>query len=542
MAKLLLHAIARPDLSLPRLLAALSGALLIVAYPKPDLSAVAWFAVIPLFLAARGRGARDGFWLGWLAGLVFFVGTFYWLWHVTIPGWILLAMYLAVYPGLWGAAVAAATRRFDSGGVGANFALMILLPAAWVLQEWLRAHVISGFPWNMLGASQHANSGVALGVAQIAEFTGVYGVSFLVCLFNVAVVLTADRFRRDRGFGRRPHVEIFAALILVLLCWRFGANRVMQYRPGDGTLTVALIQPNIPQEVKEDPKLGELSRKRLRELTDLAVAKSKPRLILWPETATPEYFRWDKECYAIITNVVTRTGAYLLTGSMDLDGHENPKTARAYNSVFMVQPNLHIQKPYWKIHLVPFGEFVPLERWLPFMKYVTPIPGSFDAGSEYTMLHLHDPPLKLAPLICFEDTFPYLARAYARRGADLLVNVTNDAWFKESAGAIQHAANAVFRAIETRMPLLRCANNGLSGYIDPVGRVADYIHGDAREGIFVTAWKTLNVPVPRAGSRPLTFYTRYGDVFALACIGLTVLWAAAEIGARLLKRRLTRNA
>jgi len=557
--KLLLNAIIRPDLALPRLLAAFSGALLVVAYPKADLGAVAWVALIPLFVAVRERGLRDGFWLGWLAGFVFFVGSLYWLWHVVEVGWpdlserwnwlcwpsgmalvALLAIYLAVYFGLWGLAVAAATPRFSSGSIGGNLRMMMLLCAAWVTQEWLRSHVITGFPWNLLGASQHAHTGVSLGVAQIAEFTGVYGISFLMCFFNLAMLFTVERFIRERGFGRRVHVEFLLAFALVAIAWNYGVRVVVRHQPQGESFRVALIQPNIPQVMKEaafknEKEMAEFSRNRLRTLTEAAIAGSRPQLILWPETATPGYFRYDPESFAIISNLVTRSQAWLMTGSMDADGLDNPKTARDYNAVFLVRPSLTIQKPYRKMHLVPFGEFVPLERWLPFMKYVIPIPGSFSEGNEYVLQQMTGPNVAMGPLICFEDTFPYLARGYAQRGAQLLVNVTNDAWYKDSAGAIQHAANAVFRAIETRTPLLRCANNGLSGYIDPVGRVVDYIHGDAREGIFVTAWKTLNVPVPRA-DRPLTFYARYGDVFALACIGLTVLWAVAEIGAGLWKR------
>ena len=562
MLKLLLNSITRPDLALPRFLAVLSGALLVFAYPKFDIGFITWGALIPLFYAARGQSVRQGFWLGWLAGFVFFFFTFNWISHVTSAGWpslaqflavltwvwgqavvALLAGYLAIYFGLWGAAVAAATRRFSSGSIGANLAIMLLLSAAWVTQEWLRGWVITGFPWNKLGDSQHANSGVALGLAQIAEITGVYGLSFVLCLFNLGIVLTIEKFRRDHGFGRRPHVELFVAVGLVLLCWNYGARAVLRYHPGGEPLTVTLIQPNVPQEVKEDKALSDLSRKLLRDLTEKAISVSKPQLILWPETATPDYFRWDKECFQTISNVVTRTGAYLMTGSMDLDGYENPATARAYNAVFMVQPNLRHQKPYWKMHLVPFGEFVPFERWLPFMKYLTPIPGSFESGTEYTLQRMASPPVNIAPLICFEDTFPYLARNFVKRGATLLVNVTNDGWFKTSAGAYQHAACAVFRSIETRTPMIRCANNGLSGYVDTLGRLVDFIHGGPNDDIFIMGWKTLTVPVsPVNVSQPLTFYVRYGDVFAFACIGLTLLWACVEVYTGVSKRRLTSNA
>ena len=458
------QSITRPDLALPRFMAIVTGALLVTAYPKFDFGFVTWFALIPLFYAVRDRSPREGFRFGWLSGFVFFFLVFNWIWHVTAAGWpemeqfmaalswlwgqavvALLAAYLAIYFGLWGAAAAAATRRFPSGNTAANLAIMGLLSAAWVAQEWLRGWVITGFPWNKLGDSQHANTGAAMGLAQIADITGVYGISFVLCMFNLGLVLTIEKFCRDRGYGRRPHFELFVAVGLMLLSWQYGMRAVMRHQPGGEPLTVTLIQPNLPQEVKEDKALAGLTRTKLRELTEAAVAVSKPQLILWPETATPEYFRWDKECFQTISNVLTRTGGYLLTGSMDLDGWENPKTARAYNAAFLVQPSLYIQKPYWKMQLVPFGEYVPLERWLPFMKYVTPIPGSFDAGEEYTLQHLRSTPegiprVDMAPLICFEDTFAYLSRNFVRRGATLLVNVTNDGWFKESAGAYQHAA------------------------------------------------------------------------------------------------------
>ncbi len=555
-ARHLWHSITRPDLALPRFLAVASGALLVLAFPKFDLGFVTGFALIPLFYAARGRSAREGFWIGWLAGFVFFFFVFNWIWHVSSGGWpaleqfmaaltwvwgqavvALLAAYLAVYFGLWGATVAAATRRFSSGSIGANLALMLLLSAAWAGQEWLRGWVITGFPWNKLGDSQHANSGAALGLAQIADITGVYGISFVLCLFNLGIVLTVEKFRRDRGFGRRPHAELFVAIGLTLLAWNYGMRAVLRYQPGGEPLTVTLIQPNIPQEVKEDKAALEQSRKKLRELTEAAISVSKPQLILWPETAIPNLFRYDKDSFETVSNIVTRSRAYLLTGSFDVENLGTPKKQRDYNAVLLVQPNLHIQKPYWKMHLVPFGEYVPLKDWLPFMKYVTPIPGSWDTGTEYTLQRLDSPPVNIAPLICFEDTFAYLSRNFVRRGATLLVNVTNDGWFKESAGAYQHAACAIFRAIETRTPMIRCANNGLSGYVDTLGRIDkdNYIHGGPNDDIFITGWKTLPVPVPPAGvARPLTFYVRYGDVFAFACIGLTLLWAVGEI---ILRRR-----
>ena len=546
---------------LPRVLAVVTGALLVAAYPKFDLGFVTWFALIPLFYATRERTPREGFWIGWLAGFVFFFFVFNWIRHVTSAGWpemehfmaaltwlwgeavvALLAAYLAIYFGLWGATASAAWRRFNSGNAGANLALMLLLAAAWVAQEWLRGWVITGFPWNKLGDSQHANTGAALDLAQIADVTGVYGISFVLCIFNFGIVLTIEKFRRDRGFGRRPHFEMFVAIGLMLLAWNYGMRAIMFHQAGGEPLTVTLIQPNLPQEVKEDKALSDLTRKRLRELTEAAVSVSKPQLILWPETATPEYFRWDKETFQTISNAITRTGAYLLTGSMDVDGWENPKTARAYNAVFLVQPNLRVQKPYWKMHLVPFGEYVPLEHWLPFMKYVTPIPGSWEMGTEYTLQRLHSPPVNIAPLICFEDTFAYMSRNFVRRGATLLVNVTNDGWFKESAGAYQHAACAVFRAIETRTPMIRCANNGLSGYVDTLGRIVDSIHGGPNDDIFITGWKTLTVPVPAADvARPLTFYVRYGDVFAFACIGLTLVWAMSEIFSSYARRHRQSN-
>jgi apolipoprotein N-acyltransferase len=282
---------------------------------------------------------------------------------------------------------------------------------------------------------------------------------------------------------------------------------------------------------------------RLERLTE-AASRTKPDLIIWPETATPEPLEYDPAAMRIITGVVARSGAYLLTGSMTVTRNlprtqsdpSNPERVW-YNSAFLINPQGKLMDPYHKQHLVPFGEFVPLAKIFPFMKYTTPIPGSFGRGKERTLFPIRPSTLNSAPraredfrsrpstfgvVICFEDVFPDVFRRFVKDGANLMVNITNDAWYKESAGAYQHMANSVFRAVENRVPFVRCANTGYSCFIDSTGRIRAHIAGNEKEGIFVQGFRTEKVTL-RNPSEPLTFYARYGDVFAWSCFGVAVI-------------------
>jgi apolipoprotein N-acyltransferase len=507
-----------------------SGALLVLCYPYFDRSELAWIALIPLTIVALYSRPNAAAGWGYLAGAVFFVGSLYWLQHVTIAGWLLLSLFLAIYFAAWAWFVAAIHARIGGvpGSIGANLLVSFLVSAAWVGLEILRTHFLTGFPWNLLGVSQYNN----LLPIQIASVTGVYGVSGLLCFVNLCLAITLLRLKNELIVTRserrayKPHVELMAALSLVLLAVIFGFRSTEQFRRGpsrtDSVLAIAIVQPNIPQEEKWDKEFGEMIYERLERLTTGAV-HTHPDLIVWPEAATPRPLLYDRDAIRILTNAVERGELYLLTGAMTLESGPAEPEEIWYNSAYLMTPQRELLPPYHKQHLVPFGEFVPLEGWLPFMKKVTPIPGSIRRGRDFTLLPVRD--ARLGVVICFEDVFPDLFRRFVQQGAQVMINVTNDAWYKQSAGAHQHMANSVFRAVENRVSLVRCANTGYSCFIEPTGRVSARIAGDKDEGIFVQGFRKERVTV-RASDAPQTFYTRHGDVFGWGCVGVSVVAVA----------------
>ena len=203
---------------------------------------------------------------------------------------------------------------------------------------------------------------------------------------------------------------------------------------------------------------------RYQTLTETAVM-TQVDMIIWPETATPEPLRYDPESFALVTNLAVKTQAYLLTGTIDVTPYSSPP--EAFNGAILIRPDGSLGGIYHKIHLVPFGEYVPLRKIVPFFKWLTPITDSFERGEEFTLFHLKE--LRFGTVICFEDTVPEVYRCFIQRGADFMVNLTNDAWFKDSPAAEMHLANAVFRCAETHRPLVRCTNNGVTCVVDEFG-------------------------------------------------------------------------
>ena len=509
-----------------------SGVLLALAYPRFDRAETAWFALAPLTCVVLFHNPKASAGWAFVAGATFFLGSLNWLLPLTafagwlaVLGWIVLSLFLALYWAAWGWFASALNARLGGlpGTIGKNLLFAMLASCAWVALEIVRTHLFTGFPWNFLGVSQYRN----LPVIQLAEVTGVYGVSWLLCFVSACLLLTGLRLRSELfvspGAKRayRPHVELMAAALLIMLAVVTGFRSVEKVRRetrAADSLNVAVVQPNIPQEEKWDEKFAQMIHERLETLTH-AAALARPDLIVWPESATPDPLLHDAEAIRILTNVAKR-GSHVLLGSMTMEKPSRPGQAPTwYNSAYVMTPDLRLLEPYHKQHLVPFGEFVPLERWIPLMKKVTPIPGSIMRGREHRLFPVRDAQVGVA--ICFEDVFPDVFRRFVKKGGQWMVNVTNDAWYKQSAGAHQHMANSVFRAVENRVAFVRCANTGYSCFIDPTGRVTAHVAGTQGEGIFVADFLTQPVAV-RPSGQPLTFYTRYGDVFAWSCFAITV--------------------
>jgi apolipoprotein N-acyltransferase len=513
---------------------AISGWLLACAFPLPpgleglEGAGAAWMALIPLLLVVRASRPRAAFAWGWASGFLFWLLTLSWLlalrhtWGgVAMPtlGWIALSAYCALYTGLFAFVLAAVPDKW-------RLLPVLAAPILWAGTEWLRATLFSGFPWNPLGVSQHTN----IAAIQIAGLGGVYAVSALIVLLNAALAMTILRvygeIRNRQARRRRVHSELMVGLTAVAVCWSWGVRSVRQgaKEAAGPTLRVAAIQPAIPQLQKWNEAHEHEINKALGEKTELAMM-SRPDLIVWPETATPGMMRIDPLSQRLIESVAAQGEAYLLAGSMDY--RQLPGQDPQYlNASFLVSTNGQVKAVYNKRHLVLFGEYLPFENQLPFMKRWSPLGFSCVRGEpDQPLMELatpataDHPPVALSVLICFEDVFPYLARRDVRRGARLLVNQTNDAWFDGSAASRQHMANAVLRTVENRVPMVRAANTGISCFIDRFGRIIKCLPGHGH-GYLVDELGTSSADMP------LTPYTRKGDwLFGLPCALATVLAA-----------------
>lgn len=537
----------------PWLAAILTGALCVGCFPPFDQAWFCWFALTPLLAAiwfsgkkSRHRWLRDLL-LGYIAGLVFFWGVFSWLTTVTGLGWFLLEFYMAIYFALWGwfcgllrppekprdavnedSANPPAPRKFvwppprpnESGEVrppwmnsGHNLRVAFILAAVWVTLEWLRSLVFSGWGWNGLGVALHDY----WPIIQIAEYTGVAGLSFLVAFANVIAVASVKRFILETTVRPvRPHYDLTLTMAVVVGLFAFGIQ-VMQVRPPARNLRVALVQANVPRQEKFSAEYAQKTFDQFTRLSAMAL-QSKPALdlLVWPESSMPGPVLEDVESNRYVLDFAARTKVDLLLGTIDQD------ETHAYNAALLVSQGGRNVQIYRKVHLVPFGEYIPARYSLPLLARIVgdQVPADFNFGTEYTVFRLTNNNVQVAPLICFEDTIGELARQFVQRGADLLVNVTNDGWFLESAASRQHLANAVFRCVETRRPMVRAANTGVTCFVNQYGRVTQTLT-DEHGSQFTDGVLSGNVAVSTA--RELTFYVQHGELFAQGCAGLTLL-------------------
>ncbi len=505
-------------------LSLLSGFLLVLSFPIFDLEILAWIALVPLLLSLRNKSGKESFLLSFLTGIVFFLGLLFWIATVTIYnnlavfGMLTLVLYLSLYFGLFGLL---SSQRESKTSL--NFKLSTLnylyLPALWVSLEFIRSYLFTGFPWGLLGHSQYLN----LPLIQISSFTGVYGISFLIVLVNVTV---ANCFPVTKNRLRVMRVRILVTGLLVSASLLYG-RKVLSGEIEGKRLQVAIVQGNILQGAKWNYRRQEEFVGIYSNLTRKAFLK-KPDLIVWPETAVPGYLPGDRYLFDTLVNLAEESGAYILMGgvrrqvvpgrdSLLKQGDEEER--EYFNSAFLFSAR-GIEGVYDKMHLVPFGEFVPLGRFFPAWERTILPEGGFNPGKDFTIFKI--PQGQFVVLICYEVIFPHLLRQLGKGEINLIVNITNDAWFGKTAGPYQHAAIATFRAVETRRPLVRAANTGVSLFIDPFGR-REILKVEDRP-IFTRGILTKEIVLPQ-GNTP---YVRYGDFFAYLCL----LLAATIIGVR----------
>jgi apolipoprotein N-acyltransferase len=480
----------------------ISGCLLAVAFPPIDLSFFAWVGFVPLLWLTQEQTPKRVFLLGWTAGMGFYLCTVYWVVHtiglysnipsvVAVGPLLMMCAILAFYTGLFAAGLRLAQQR---GG-----AILLIGPPLWVTCEWLRSFFFIGFPWVNLGYSQHPH----LNLIQFVEFTSVYGLSALVMFVNLIVFTCWNASNRQRA----QLLATAVVLVLSLAAWGSWRRARIAALPPAHQLRVGLIQGNIPQDTKWHPNAQEETMLRYERLTREAVARGA-NLVIWPETAAPFFFQAEtlpdaayrerlfKLASAVKTPILFGSPAFKIKGTQ----------VTLFNRAYLMSPNAEIVDAYDKIQLVPFGEYIPFHRLLFFLDKLVVGIGDFAAGTEQTVFSL--PQARFSVLICYEGIFPSLTRGFVSRGAELLVNITNDAWFGRTSAPYQHLVMEAMRAVENRVPLVRAANTGFSAVVDLDGRIR------SRTNLYETTLLVEDLAWPQVTS----FYATYGDVFVWLCV------------------------
>jgi apolipoprotein N-acyltransferase len=489
------------------LLILFSASLMVLSFPRFSWSLLAWVAMVPFLKALEGKPAGQRFRLGYLMGILSSLGIFYWVTHsmrhyggltpiTSFSILFLLVFYLALYFGvfawLWG--------LYPARG----FFHLFWSPSVWIGLEFIRAHLFTGFPWALLGHSQYN----FLPIIQIAEITGVYGLSFLIVLFNQTLFRLLWPEGLFLGWSRKWK-EAVLVLFLLGLTLGFGYYSLSSQKEEDQqvqALRVAVIQGNIDQSLKWDPAYQEETIRIYRDLSVEALSRA-PELVIWPETAVPFYFLNENRFTPVLFQLTREGQTHLLFGSPAW-GRQQGET-RYYNRAYLLNPQGRVAF-YDKVHLVPFGEYIPLKRLLPFVGKMVQAIGDFSPGpGSYGLAH---PRGKIGVLICFETIFPELSRAYKKEGCRILINMTNDAWFGNTSAPYQHLSMLVFRAVENRVWIARAANTGFSAVIDSSGRIVK------RVPLFQTGGIYAKIPL----RSEVTFYTDHGDWILIFC-GFIVL-------------------
>jgi len=489
-------------------LAIISGLLLTASFAPSPLDWMVWFAWVPLLRSLNNESPAHAFLLGFMAGLVHYVTLIYWIvptlqnygyldFVTSLGALVLLCLYLALYPALFAYLIC---RMRESRVLG------FMTGSLWVGLELVRTHFLTGFPWCLLGYTQFRN----LFLIQVADLAGVYGISFMIVLANGLIYRLV--FHRHTSGRRGLRWEITGLLLVVAFSLAYGQYRLAggeNNGKGGKSIKAAIIQGNIDQSIKWDPAYQEMSVDTYHRLT-LSASPFKPDLVVWPETAMPFFFQDNEDLSPRLFETAGQADADLIFGSPAYK--KTDSGTKYYNRVYLLSRHGELAGYYDKVHLVPFGEYVPY-RWLfPFFRHLLHAAGNFASGEKIEPLALTNHSAGI--LICFEVIFPELARIQTREGAAILVNLTNDAWFGRTSAPHQHLSMAVFRAVENRRPMIRAANTGFSAFIGHRGHIM------ARSQLF-----TEEVLTRELGLRPpsMSFYTRYGDLFAFLLLGISLL-------------------
>ncbi len=479
--------------------AVFSGVLLALPFLFTQLWWIAWFGLIPLLiLIEKALTFKLAARLSLISGLTFFVTSLYWLYYTSVIGLIITVVYCSLYFVLFSLVLKYILNKKKPS----SLSFIFITASTWVVCEFIRSYLFTGFGWNQLGYSQFQN----LRLIQIADFSGVYGVTFLIVLINAFlkdIILSLKEFilYNKKAVINKAALGLIC-LIIVLSAYTYGDIKLNRELPRE-TIRVSVIQGNIAQHQKWETFYRDMILQKYIRLSRMA-SIDKPDLIVWPETALPGYLE-EYNLYKQVSDFIKDVDISVLIGAPRLDSYNNAY----YNSAVLFSRQGKVLNVYDKIHLVPFGEYIPLKNVFGFLSRYYEIAG-FTKGEIYTIFNLNN--ADFGVLICFEDAFESLVKTFVSRGADFMINITNDAWFYDSAEPRQHLSASVFRAIENRVSFVRAANTGISGFIDPYGRVISKVNKAGRQ-VCVEGFTTADIPI--ANQRSL--YTHFGNLFIGLC-------------------------
>ncbi|GMT41591.1 MAG: apolipoprotein N-acyltransferase [bacterium] len=495
----------------PYFLPAFSGVLLVLIFPPFNIHILAWVSLVPLLTAVKNHTRLVALKQGFCTGVICFGGVMPWIFNVLsvyghIPALLcilltlLLVFYLALYMAIfaWGAARAG---RAPEG--------IFISPFVFVILEYVRARLLTGLPWALLAHSQYANPPVI----QIASITGTAGVTFLIVLVNASIVYAIRGYASGGRAVGLPAAAIGLAVVNVV----WGGMEVKRIEALAGReIKIAVIQGNVNQGIKWNRRYREQVINKYFRLTREA-AKESPDLVVWPETAMPFYYGIDADATKRLDRLVRESSTTLIFGGLGLertgsaidDGAKREMRRSYFNRAYVVTPEKNRIVYYNKMHLVPFGEYVPLRRLLFFVNKMTDaVREDIKPGHRAIPVKIKD--VSVGIQICYEIIFSGYVRSFVRNGAEMIVNITNDAWFGKGGASAQHMMSLPFRAVENRVPIVRAANTGISGFVTATGKIKKTTR------LFETTRVSdvLTIPPPQTQN---TFYGRFGDFFTYLC-------------------------
>lgn len=486
----------------------LSSVLLSLSFPPLKLGFLAYVALIPFLILLEHKNYKESIRWGFLTGLFMNIGTLYWIVYPTIPGAIAAIIYLPIFFVIYALLHTLLRQR-----LGEKY-LYWCIPILWTGVEYLRSLGVLGFPWNSLAYTQ----GYYLSLIQYVSFTSVYGVSLWIVTINVVILLILKNF----SDFKKILIYFIALILLFIMPWIYGSLVIPDdEKAPEEQIRVGLIQGNVDPNIKWSEEFFEENWRIYSELT-LEAARLKPQLIIWPETAVPDFLRISNLYLTNIRELVNQINIPLITGAPDYK-YLPDQEYLTFNGVFLLSPDRPGFQIYHKLHLVPFGERVPFTETFPFLKdFLESLEmgqGNFSPGSEIVSFNvpimnrdsvsgsnkIPRDHIKAPVVICFESLFPELVRKFILKGADIMIIITNDAWFKRSAAPYHHAHMAIFRAIEHRISIARCANTGVSMFVDPYGRTLQ------ASSIFKKFYLVHDIPL----RSETTFFSQHGNIFSV---------------------------